>query len=301
MRSALLVANADAGGSEKDRVDAAADRLGREGVDVDVVTSEGPDSLDRILAGRRDRDIIVAGGDGSLHTIVAALARRHELAGPTLGLIPLGTGNDFARSVGIPLDADAAARLFAHGTARQLDLLVDSDDGVVVNAVNLGVGANATRRAKALKRRFGRAAYVAGAAVAGLTTKGDLLRVEADGEILADGSVRVLQVGIGNGRFVGGGTPLLPQAVPSDGRVDVVVSMAVGPVRRFGYALEVKLRRHVHRRDVRSARAQVVRVSGDPYWCSADGELSGPIADRTWSVRPGALTMVLPGDDASDL
>jgi YegS/Rv2252/BmrU family lipid kinase len=297
MRSALLVANADAGGSELDRVDAAVDRLEREGVDVEVVTSDGPDSLDGILAGRRDRDIVVAGGDGSLHTVVAALARRQELAGPTLGLIPLGTGNDFARSLGIPLDATAAASLCARGVPRQLDLLVDSDDGVVVNAVNLGVGANATRRANALKHRFGRAAYVAGAFVAGLTTKGELLRVEADGRLLADGSARVLQVGIGNGRFVGGGTPLLPRAEPSDGRVDVVVSMAVGPVRRLGYAVEVKLRRHLRRRDVVSARAEVVRVSGEPCWCSADGELSGPIADRSWSVRPRALTMVLPADD----
>ena len=51
------------------------------------------------------RRIVVAGGDGSLHAVVTALHRRHELASRTLGLIPLGTGNDFARTLGIPLDA----------------------------------------------------------------------------------------------------------------------------------------------------------------------------------------------------
>jgi diacylglycerol kinase (ATP) len=299
VRSALLIANADAGTSDESSVNAAAQRLERAGVDVDVVHTSGPDDLDDTLAGRAGRDVIVAGGDGSIHAVVAALARSQELDEVTLGLIPLGTGNDFARGLGIPLDPAEAAAVCAHATSRRLDLVVDDEGGVVVNAVNLGIGADASRRATALKRGFGRVAYPIGALAAAATTSGLRLRVEADGQVVADGTARVLQVVIGNGRYVGGGTLLAPQARPSDGRVDVMVSFAVGPLRRLGYALDVKLRRHLARRDVASARAAVVRVTGEGYWCSADGELTGPLADRTWSVRPQALRMALPPDTAA--
>jgi diacylglycerol kinase (ATP) len=296
MRSALLIANAGAGASDQEHVRVAVERLRREGVDVEAVTTDGPEDLDATLDERADRDVIVAGGDGSLHTVVAALARRGELDAVTVGLIPLGTGNDFARGVGIPLDSSDAAAVCARGAPRLIDLVVDDEGGVVVNAVNIGVGAEASKRAGTLKRRLGRLGYLVGALAAGVTVPGLRLRVEVDGVALADGSSRVLQIGIGNGQFVGGGTPLTPDARPSDGRVDVVVSYAVGPVDRFVYGIQVKLRRHIGRRDVVSARATTVRVSGERYWCSADGELTGPLTDRTWHVQPRALRMALPAD-----
>jgi YegS/Rv2252/BmrU family lipid kinase len=294
VRSALVIANADAGTSDPAAIRAAVDQLARGGIDVDVRTTQGSDDLDDILAARADRDVVVAGGDGSLHTVVSALRRRGELDGPTIGLIPLGTGNDFARSVGIPLDPAEAAAVCARGVPHPIDLVVDNDDGVVVNAVNIGIGAEASRRAAGLKPRLGRFGYAVGALAAGLTTRGLRLRVEADSTPLADGSQPVLQVGIGNGGFVGGGTPLTPDAHPSDAHADVVVSFAVGPVRRFLYAVQLRQRTHIRRRDVASAQAAVVRVSGDEFWCSADGELSGPHTDRTWSVLPRAFRVALP-------
>jgi len=294
VRSALFIANADAGASDKDAIRAAVDRLERGGVDVELRTIEGSSDLDEVISARADRDVVVAGGDGSLHAVVDALRRHGDLGGPTIGLIPLGTGNDFARGVGIPLDPSDAAAVCADGAPHPIDLVVDDGDGVVVNAVNIGVGAEASRRAAGLKPWLGRWGYAVGALVAGLTTRGLRLRVEADGAPLADGSQPVLQVGIGNGRFVGGGTPLTPGAHPSDAHADVVVSFAVGPVRRFRYAVHVQRRTHLHRSDVASARASVVRVSGDEFWCSTDGELSGPHTDCTWSVLPRAFRLALP-------
>jgi YegS/Rv2252/BmrU family lipid kinase len=294
MKRALVIANADAGTSTQSAVRQAVGRLRLLGVDVDERTTESADDLDAVLDSRGDRDVVVAGGDGSLHAVVAALAGRGELDGPALGLIPLGTGNDFARSTGVPLDPDAAAAVCVEGVLRPVDVLVDDDGGTVVNAANLGIGAEASRWASSLKPRLGPIAYVVGAAAAGMSARGLRLRVEADGEALTDGATEVLQVGIGNGRFVGGGTPLAPHAQTDDGQVDVVVSLAVGPFRRFAYALAVRLRRHLDRPDVVWTSASTVRVSGDPYWCSADGELSGPLRDRTWTVRPAALQMWLP-------
>ena len=89
---------------------------------------------------------MVAGGDGSLHAVVAALHKRHELAGATLGLLPLGTGNDFARGNDIPLEIEDAARLVLAGEARPVDLIVDETGSIVVNNVHVGVGAQASRK-----------------------------------------------------------------------------------------------------------------------------------------------------------
>jgi YegS/Rv2252/BmrU family lipid kinase len=293
MTAVLLIANADAGASDQTSVQAAIDELASHDVDVDLAATRGASDLEAALEGRGARDVVVAGGDGSLHAVVGALVRRGELRETTLGLIPLGTGNDFARSLDIPLNPADAAAAWVGGAARALDVMIDDGGDVVVNAVNIGIGADATRRAARLKPWFGRAAYALGAIGAGLRSRGRRLRVEIDGRALADGSRRVLQVGVGNGQFVGGGTPLLPAARPADGLVDVVVSFAVG-ARRVAYALQVERRTHVDRADVVSARAAAVRVRGDAFWCSADGELSGPHTDRTWRVRPRALTMRLP-------
>ena len=69
-----------------------------------------PGELDGVLHRAGCRSIVVAGGDGSLHAVITALHRRHELAERTLGLIPLGTGNDFARALEIPLDPGRGGR-----------------------------------------------------------------------------------------------------------------------------------------------------------------------------------------------
>ena len=82
---------------------------------VEVTATSNPGELDSVLHRAGSRPIVVAGGDGSLHAVVAALHRRHDLKDAVLGLIPLGTGNDFARATDIPLDTEEAARLLVDG------------------------------------------------------------------------------------------------------------------------------------------------------------------------------------------
>jgi diacylglycerol kinase (ATP) len=118
--------------------------------------------------------------------------------------------------------------------------------------------------------------------------------VVADGEVLADGSRRVLQVAVGNGTRVGGGTELTPDAVPTDGLADVLVSFAMEPLERLRYGIHLRRGRHHQRDDVRTVRAREVEVSGQEFCCDTDGELAGPMSSRTWTVLPEAFTMMLP-------
>ncbi len=285
----LVITNAAAGGSS--RVEAALAVLRAADGDVEVVATETPADCAAAIARLGERRVIVCGGDGSVHTIVEALHRAGALDRP-VGLIPLGTGNDLARAIGLPLDPAAAARVVLDGRPRRLDLLVDDTGGVVVNAVHLGVGAEAARQAAALKPRLGRLAYLVGGVSAGLAAPGWTLTVRVDGAELVSG--RVLQVGIGLGRSVGGGSPLTPHSVLDDQQADVVVSQAVGVLARLGYGLRLRRGSHVDRPDVHTARGASVEAEGDPFHCNADGEIHGPVPRRVWTIDPRGWQLIAP-------
>lgn len=292
MNRLLVVTNAAAGSTDDERVDAALAVL-RAAADVRVDTCADPGDLDRLLDGLGDRTLVLAGGDGSVHTAVASLRRRGELSPDRpLGLVPLGTGNDLARTLGIPLDPAGAARALLTGRPRPLDLLVDDTGGVVVNAVHLGVGAEAAEKAGALKERLGKAAYAVGSVLAGAGSTGWDLRVEVDGEPLHTDEP-VLMVGVANGRTIGGGAELAPDAAPDDGLLDVVVATSTGPLARLGFGVALREGGHVEREDVVAVRGRTVTVTGEPFPLNADGELDGPVDRRTWTVQPGAWAVLV--------
>ncbi len=224
----LVISNADAGTADEESLAAALAVL-REHCSVEVQATSRPGELDSALHRAGSRRIVVAGGDGSLHAVVAALHRRNDLKGAVLGLLPLGTGNDFARANDIPLDVEEAARTVLEGDVRAMDLVVDEVGEIVVNNVHAGVGAVASRR-----------------------------------------------------------------GAPRKGQVDVMVSRTIGPVARVGYGVQLAAGRHPERDDVIYLRGSTVTVSGDEFWCSADGEIYGPERHRSWHVEPAAYSMVVP-------
>ncbi len=294
----LLITNVDAGGGREEGLEVALGVL-REDADVEVASTSNPGELDGVLHRAGCRSIVVAGGDGSLHAVVSALHRRHELSQRTLGLIPLGTGNDFARALGIPLDPGAAAAALLSGQPRRMDLIVDELGGVVVNSVHAGASAQASRRGARWKHRlgpygFGILGYPIGAAMAALRPPFVRLRIEADGEVVSDMDQHILMIAVGNGTSVGGGTELTPDADPTDGRLDVMVSFATGPLERLAYVWQLRNGDHDEREDVITLRASQVTVSGEDFFLSADGEISGPERRRSWHLEKAAYTMIVP-------
>jgi diacylglycerol kinase (ATP) len=251
--------------------------------------------LNRALDARADRRLVVLGGDGSLNTALACLWARGDVSQCPVALVPLGTGNDFARNVGIPLDPVEAATLARKGRPRPVDLITDDAGGVVVNAMHVGVGADAATAAKPLKPYLHSAAFPVGAVVAGFRARGWRLRVEVDGRILASGRRRLLMAGLANAPSIAGGTATLaPGASVTDGRFDAVVSAAVGRLARVGYALGLIRGTHPRRDDVLRVPGQTMTISGPPFQVNADGDISEPVRRRTWTVRPGAWWCVLP-------
>ncbi|MEU8360253.1 diacylglycerol kinase family protein [Nonomuraea sp. NPDC048882] len=298
-RRLLVMGNPAAGGAGEERRKAVLDVLSG-GVDVVERVTERPEDIGRALAEHADRIPVVLGGDGSLHTLVAELLARDELAERPVGLIPMGTGNDLARSLGIPLDPCEAAEVVLRGRERPMDLLVAGDGTIVVNAVHVGVGALAAEEATPLKPLLRRVAYAAGALLAGVRAKGWHLRVRADGRTIADGRRRILMVGVGNGTSIGGGTPLTPQARPDDGLADVVVSFAVSPLARLTFGLLLRLGRQRRHDDVVTLRARAISIDGEPVPANADGELYQASPSYAWTVHPAAWRILAPANGSPE-
>ncbi|MFI5429145.1 diacylglycerol/lipid kinase family protein [Aeromicrobium sp. UC242_57] len=218
MTRLLAIANAAAGTADDQAIDAALGVL-RDQFDVALARTSSPEDLDDALREHPDVDgVIVLGGDGSLHAVVDALRSADRLGLP-IGLIPLGTGNDFAAALGLPSDPTEAAKLVGADHPSPVDLIVDGNDNVVVNVAHIGAGAEAAVAARPFKKTLGPLGYVAGAVIASgkaLGSPGARAVVTLDGsDDLPHG--RVLQIAVGNGRYVGGGGGCCRTPIPPTG------------------------------------------------------------------------------------
>jgi lipid kinase YegS len=165
--------------------------------------------------------IVAGGGDGTINEVFAAAYAAPLPAECSLGILPLGTANDFAHATGIPLrDMTAALELAAGATPRWIDLgLLDGKP--FVNLVSGGFGSRVTVETDPeLKRRLGGLAYV-------LTGISRFAELSANrGRFRAEGfswEGRFVAVAIGNGRQAGGGVPLCPDARIDDGQLDLMI------------------------------------------------------------------------------
>jgi YegS/Rv2252/BmrU family lipid kinase len=297
----LVVVNGAAGSAEDEPVESALAVL-RSGGDVDVAATESAEDLDDVVRHLDGRRPVVVGGDGSLHAVVGALDRADRLGDQPLGLVACGTGNDLARSLGLPMDPEEGARVVLAGSPRPMDLLREDGGLLVVNAVHAGIGASAGRRAERFKDLMGVLAYPVGAALAGAAEAGWRVRVEVDGAVVgpagagwaADGETPLLMVAVCNGRTVGGGAALAPDARPDDGLLDVMVCAATGPAERVAFGAALRTGEHVDRDDVVVVRGREVAVTGEAVDIDADGEVHEGLPAQRWRIDPAAWSILTP-------
>lgn len=289
MKQLLVVTNSTAG-SHSELLETEIVAVLSESWDVSVADTSTPQELDAVLRQHPDVDVVAAlGGDGSLHAVVQALSDTGRLPRTAVAVIPMGTGNDFARTINLPVDPVDAAKEVATGTIRPIDL-IHGNGAVTINAAHVGLGADAAARAEPIKPWLGPLAYIV-SAVSMIFSPNTSARVTIDGRELRG---RVAQVAVGNGRFVGGGGELLPEAVIDDGFMDVAVSYAATPMERVTYVLG--LRRGTHPREdfVVYTKARSVNVTSDGLRCTNDGEIFEPAKKHAWKIEPGGVRMLLP-------
>lgn len=166
--------------------------------------------------------VIAAGGDGTINEVATALASLPDEDRPILGLIPLGTANDFATSAGIPVDMENALRLAIVGKPAGIDLARVNGNRYFINMATGGFGTRITTETpERLKSALGGASYIIHGLLRMDTLKADSCQIEGPD---FDWQGDALVIGIGNGRQAGGGQVLCPQALINDGKLDLTVA-----------------------------------------------------------------------------
>src|SRR5437870_648439 len=183
------------------------------------VTSEKGDAR-RFVAETGEVDLLIAaGGDGTLNEVVHGLMDLSEVARPVLGIVPLGTANDFATGCGIPRDPEQALALCIQGTEVAIDV-GKANEHWFVNAASIGFGAEITATTPPeLKNLLGPAAYAGMAAILAMNVhhyRGRLILPNR--QIAGSGPVAI----VANGRQAGGGVQVTPRARVDDGLLDVL-------------------------------------------------------------------------------
>jgi len=242
------------------------------------------------------RFLILGGGDGTVSSVVDFLVDSDAV----LGLLPLGTANDFARTLDIPGDIEAACRTIAEGKVVDIDLGL-AGDNFYVNVASVGLGVEATRALSPwLKKSTGPLAYPVAAIKAFLRHEpfsatltfpdGDHEPVEYD---------RLLQVAIGNGRFYGGGMIVASESGIDDETLDIY-AIDLGRHRDLiGAARYLKSGDFIKTDGVHHFRTSRVKLETSPELpVNIDGEVVTH-TPQDFSVAHNALEVLVPQDSTA--
>jgi diacylglycerol kinase (ATP) len=242
-----------------------------------------------VRAGRRY--IVAAGGDGTLNEVINGVVGATRR--PRIGLLPLGTGNDFARTLGLPFSLEENIDILRASKTCAIDVVrVQSRRTRYFINVSAGGFSGIVRNkiTPEIKRKWGPLAYIRGAAAALPNLHAYKTRIVIDdGEEL---STAVYNVVIANGRFVAGGLPIAPKADPSDGLLDVILIPKRSPAEIALLAAEIILGKHFSSSVVIFRRARKIAVRSRPgMWFNVDGELVGS-APAEFQIVPRAISFV---------
>ena len=242
--------------------------------------------------------IIAAGGDGTLNEVLNGIGENTKDV--RVGLLPLGTGNDFGRTIGIPTDLDLAMDVVETAATRAIDLVrVTSDE--VRYFVNVSAGGFSglvdEKLTPEMKKTWGPLAYLrsAAAALPDLRAYRTTLAFDNDESLMLD----LYNVVVANGRYVGGGTLIAPEASLDDGLLDIILIQKRSAPELALLAAQVALGNHLTSDAIVFRRASKLTVNSKPgMWFNVDGELVGNEPAR-FEILPRALTFIVPKAEQS--
>jgi YegS/Rv2252/BmrU family lipid kinase len=283
-------------GRAKRRLPRVLELLEAAGIHVEVHQSTGVGDLEnqvREAVRNGTTQLIVAGGDGSVHEAVNGIMAAG--GDGALGVVPVGTGNDFAKAAGIPLDWEAATTLLARRVAdgahpRSIDL-GRMNERWFANGAGIGLDAKVTQIARSYRLPIGDLVYLAAifrAMLDGIATPEILIRSD---ELQWEGPLTLANVS--NGPWVGGMFHIAPMAKNDDELLELLIAAPV--TRRRILQLLPKLMRGTHMRETEIVHASVRRVTVSASTAvpsHLDGEVQPLQTNFEIEVLPGALSLL---------
>ncbi len=264
-------------------------RLEQGGIDITIETFEALPEIARDIVRLRDRAdlVIVCGGDGSVSS--AALAAMES--GLPLGIIPMGTANDLARTLDLPMDLVAAVGIIAQGETRPID--VGTVNGhAFFNVASIGLSSELAQGLDpALKKRFGRLGYALAAMKVLTRASRFSARITEKGRAT---DVDTYQIAIGNGRHYGGGNVVEQNAEIDDGHLDLY-SLELKNVWKLALMLRsFRSGTHGAWQEVRTAKCIEFDIETKrPMPINADGEIV-TATPAHFKVHPKAISIFAP-------
>lgn len=260
-------------------------------LDFELITAplkESTDIGDLIREHRSNIDlVIIGGGDGTLNAAVDTLV---EVQLP-LGILPLGTANDLARTLGLPTDIPAACRAIAGGERKAIDLgWVNGKH--FFNVASMGLSVRITQKLnKGLKRRLGVLAYAWTATQVLARTRPFSAEIRIGDEVTR---VKTIQIAIGNGRYYGGGIPVAKDASIDDQRLDLYSLETRHWWQIFPVLWTLPRGQQGLLESVRTLNGKEIEiVTRKPHSINTDGEITTSTPAR-FKVIPRALEVYIP-------
>jgi len=272
---------------------------------LEVELTRGPRDAERLAreAARAGiARIVVAGGDGTLAEVASGLLAADLARYVEIGLLPCGTGADFARSLGVPRDLDGAIACLAGGRVRTVDALRVSHRDLRggtrtaygLNAASFGLSGLVAQRLARRRTKFaGRLAFPVGAIAAAMRYRGASVAIRVDGRLVHDGPLALCASA--NGRCFGGGMQIAPEARIDDGAIDVVVVARMSLPRLLTKLRSVYRGTHLVDAAVALHRGRLVEAeaAAECVLLELDGEPSGALPARI-ELLPAALRLIGP-------
>ncbi len=240
-------------------------------------------------------DILVAcGGDGTVNLVINELSEQ-ERKGLTFGLIPLGSGNDFANAIGMPDDIDAVMDILKHDKRRATDLIRfrGDIDRWCANTLGFGLDGWANFYASDIKWLRGQFVYIYGVLKAVWKFRGTEVNIQADDRKI---SRKLLMITICNGREEGGGFKVAPEADNTDGWIDLLLIDKMSIPRILWYLPKFIFQPGKKLKGVERLKCKKLRlVANSTVAVHCDGESLGTdIRTLSAEIKPGLLNMIVP-------
>jgi len=243
-------------------------------------------------ATRAGYDVIVAvGGDGTVHEVVNGIMRAGVKEQPAVAIIPGGTGNDFARAVGIPKDPLAAGRLLLSGARRRVDI-GQVNERYFVGISGVGFDAEVAAKVNRWPKWVGGTTVYVAAILSMLVTYSLApTRIVLDGR---EERLRLFLLAAANTPWYGGGMYMAPHARADDGYLEVITARDLGKLETLGLLPKVFSGAHLGHRKVAHQAVREVRVESDVRLSiHADGETVGQVP-AVFRAVPGAIEVIVP-------